>query len=133
MVQVGLFYDLRNPPGWQRPWRDFYPQMLDRIVAAEELGCDAAWFTEHHFFEDGYLTQPLTFAAAVAARTKRMRVGTGIVLGALRRPVQLAEEAVVVDLISGGRVELGIGAGYRIPEYEAFGQDLAKRFMLTDR
>jgi alkanesulfonate monooxygenase SsuD/methylene tetrahydromethanopterin reductase-like flavin-dependent oxidoreductase (luciferase family) len=131
-VGVGLFFDLRNPPGWRRPWAHHYRDTLDRIAAAEAMGCDAVWFSEHHFFEDGYLPQPLTFAAAVAARTTSVRIGTAILLAALRRPIQAAEEATIVDLISDGRMELGIGAGYRLPEYEAFGADIARRMSLTD-
>ena len=65
-MQVGLFLDMRNPPQWERPWAAFYGDALDRIVEAEQLGIDSVWLTEHHFFEDGYLPQPLTFAAAIA-------------------------------------------------------------------
>jgi alkanesulfonate monooxygenase SsuD/methylene tetrahydromethanopterin reductase-like flavin-dependent oxidoreductase (luciferase family) len=131
VIQVGLFFDLRNPPQWKRPWPDHYRQTLDRIVAAEEMGCDAVWFSEHHFLEDGYLPQPLTLAAAVAVRTTRVRIGTAIVLAALRPPVLVAEEVALVDILSGGRVELGIGAGYVPSEYEAYGKDIGKRMTLT--
>jgi alkanesulfonate monooxygenase SsuD/methylene tetrahydromethanopterin reductase-like flavin-dependent oxidoreductase (luciferase family) len=131
-VKTGLFFDLRNPPRWQRPWADHYRDTLDLICAAEEMGADAVWFTEHHFQEDGYLPQPLTFAAAVAARTSTVRIGTAILLAALRHPRHTAEEAAVVDLVSGGRLELGIGAGFVQREYDAFGADLRRRYSLTD-
>ncbi|MEV6164899.1 LLM class flavin-dependent oxidoreductase [Streptomyces sp. NPDC052052] len=131
-MKTGLFFDLRNPPRWQRPWADHYRGTLDLIAEAEERGADAVWLTEHHFTEDGYLPQPLTFAAAVAARTSRVRIGTGILLAALRHPRHTAEEAAVVDLVSGGRLELGIGAGFSRREYDAFGADLRRRYSLTD-
>lgn len=131
-MRVGLFLDLRNPPPWLRPWAGFYERVLEGCVDAEAQGADAFWFTEHHFLEDGYLPQPLTFAAAVAARTRRARVGTAVLLAALRHPVHVAEEAAVVDLVSGGRLELGFGAGYRDVEYAAFGADIQRRMGLTD-
>lgn len=129
---IGLFFDLRNPPRWQRPWSDFYGRQLDLIAEAEHQGADAVWFTEHHGTDDGYLSQPLTFAAAAAARTSRLRIGTAVLLAALRHPRHVAEEAAIVDLVSAGRLELGIGAGFVAHEYAAFGADLARRYRLTD-
>jgi alkanesulfonate monooxygenase SsuD/methylene tetrahydromethanopterin reductase-like flavin-dependent oxidoreductase (luciferase family) len=132
-VKLGLFLDLRNPPAWRRPWVDHYAATLDLVAEAERLGADAVWVTEHHLFEDGYMPQPLAFLAAVAARTSRVRLGTAVLLAALRHPRHVAEEAAVVDLVSAGRLELGIGAGYRVPEYDAFGVDIGRRMTLTDR
>ncbi len=132
LVRVGLFLDLRNPPGWQRPWADHYRQTLEYVEEADRLGIGSFWLSEHHFFEDGYLTQPFTMLAAMAGRTKTARLGTAIVLAALRHPQHLAEEAILVDLVSGGRLEIGFGAGYRVPEYEAFGADISRRYTLTD-
>jgi alkanesulfonate monooxygenase SsuD/methylene tetrahydromethanopterin reductase-like flavin-dependent oxidoreductase (luciferase family) len=129
-MKVGIYLDLRNPPGWRRPWGAHYARALDRVTEAERLGIDAVWLTEHHLFEDGYLPQPLTFAAAVAARTSRVRIGTAIVLAPLRPALDVAEQAAIVDLVSGGRMELGLGAGYRVPEFEAFGSDHGRRFRL---
>jgi alkanesulfonate monooxygenase SsuD/methylene tetrahydromethanopterin reductase-like flavin-dependent oxidoreductase (luciferase family) len=131
-VKLGIYLDLRNPEPWRRPWPDHYAQGLARATEADRLGIDAVWLSEHHLFEDGYLPQPLTFAAAVAARTERVRIGTAVLLAALRHPRHVAEEAAVVDLVSGGRLELGIGAGYVVPEFEAFGADHAARYRATD-
>lgn len=131
--KLGLFLDLRNPPSWRRPWAQHYQASLDLVTEAERLGAHSVWATEHHFFEDGYLPQPLTFLAAAAARTTRMRLGTAVVLAALRHPRHVAEEAAIVDLVSAGRLELGIGAGYRRAEYEAFGADIRRRMTLTDQ
>ncbi len=103
-VQVGLFFDLRNPVQWARPWSELYGRTLELLEGAEAMGLRSAWFTEHHLFDDGYLPQPLTFAAAVAARTSRITIGTGVLLAALRPAPLVAEEAALVDQLSGGRL-----------------------------
>jgi alkanesulfonate monooxygenase SsuD/methylene tetrahydromethanopterin reductase-like flavin-dependent oxidoreductase (luciferase family) len=131
-MEFGIFVDGRNPPGWQRPWTEHYAALLDRIARAEALGAGAVWLSEHHLFEDGYLPQPLTLAAAIAVRTTRLRIGTAILLPALRHPMHIAEEAALVDALSGGRVELGFGAGYGATEYAAFGVDIRERYKRTD-
>lgn len=130
-VRVGIYFDMRNPPRWRRPWVDHYRQALERTEEAERLGIDSVWLSEHHFFEDGYLPQPMTMAAALAARTSRVRIGTAILVAPLRPAVQIAEDAALVDILSGGRMELGLGAGYRVPEYAAFGADMARRYTDT--
>ena len=88
-MRVGIFADLRNP-SQEVPWADFYAQALERYERADELGIDSIWFSEHHLFDDGYLPQPLTVAAAVAARTSRIAVCTGVVIAPLRPAVELA-------------------------------------------
>jgi len=131
-MRVGLYFDLRNPPAWPTDWSRLYGFTLEVCEEAERLGCHSIWLTEHHLFDDGYLPQPLTMAAAVAARTGTVRIGTGIVIAPLHHPVEIAEQAAVVDIISSGRVDVGLGAGYRVPEFELFGADLARRYSLTD-
>jgi len=120
-VNVGLYLDLRNPERWRRPWSDVYREALELCAEGERLGADSVWLTEHHFFDDGYIAQPLTFAAAVAARTTRVRIGTAIYIAGLRPAPHILEEAAIVDLLSGGRLDLGLGAGYRVPEFERYG------------
>ncbi|QDN85752.1 LLM class flavin-dependent oxidoreductase [Streptomyces sp. RLB3-6] len=132
-MEIGIVLDLRNPAQWERSWKDHYARSLELCEEADRLGMGGLWFTEHHAFDDGYLPQPLTFAAAVAARTSRARIGTSVLLAALRHPVQLAEEAALVDLISGGRLELGLGAGYRVHEYNMFDAEFTKRYTSTER
>jgi alkanesulfonate monooxygenase SsuD/methylene tetrahydromethanopterin reductase-like flavin-dependent oxidoreductase (luciferase family) len=131
-VRLGFYFDLRNPAPWARPWPEVYGRALDLVVEAERLGAASVWFSEHHLFTDGYLPQPLTFAAAAAARTSRVRIGTAVLLAALRPAALVAEEAAVIDQLSGGRLELGIGAGYSVPEYELYNADITKRYGLTD-
>lgn len=131
-MKVGLYTDLRNPPQSHVPWPEFYARRLERMVEAERMGFGAAWVSEHHMFEDGYLPQTLTFLAALAARTNRMRLGTAILLAPLRPSLQIAEEAAIVDLISGGRLELGLGAGYHPREFTAYGADIRQRYRLLE-
>ncbi|HEX4661136.1 MAG TPA: LLM class flavin-dependent oxidoreductase, partial [Streptosporangiaceae bacterium] len=101
-------------------------------VDAERRGADAVWLTEHHGFEDGYLPQPLVLAAALATATRSMRIGTAVLLAPLRHELHVAEEAALVDVLSAGRLELGLGAGYVRPEFEAFGADEAMRYRTTE-
>jgi alkanesulfonate monooxygenase SsuD/methylene tetrahydromethanopterin reductase-like flavin-dependent oxidoreductase (luciferase family) len=131
-MNVGLCFDLRNPPEWPQDPARLYGFTLEMCEEAERLGAHSVWLSEHHLFDDGYLPQPLTMAAAVAARTSRIRIGTAILIAPLRPAAQIAEETAVVDLLSGGRVDLGLGAGYRVPEYELFGADLGHRYAITD-
>lgn len=130
-VRIGIYFDMRNPPQWRRPWVDHYRQALERTEEAERLGIDSVWLSEHHFFEDGYLPQPMTMAAALAARTSRVRIGTAVLVAPLRPAVQIAEDAALVDVLSNGRMDLGLGAGYRVPEFAAFGADMARRYADT--
>jgi alkanesulfonate monooxygenase SsuD/methylene tetrahydromethanopterin reductase-like flavin-dependent oxidoreductase (luciferase family) len=130
-MRLGLYYDLRNPAaagGATRPWDRVYAAALDRIAWADEAGIGAIWVTEHHGFADGYLPAPLTFCAAVAARTRRARIGTAVVVSPLMPDIALAEQAAVVDIISAGRLELGLGAGWREAEFAPFGADYARRY-----
>jgi alkanesulfonate monooxygenase SsuD/methylene tetrahydromethanopterin reductase-like flavin-dependent oxidoreductase (luciferase family) len=130
-MRVGLYYDLRNPPGWRRDWAQLYARTLEQIERAEALGIGSVWVTEHHLFEDGYLSQPLQFCAAIAARTRSVRIGTAVILAPLHPAIDIAEQAAMVDIIS-GRLELGLGAGYRVPEFGVYGQDVSRRFRLLE-
>ena len=131
-VKVGLYFDLRNPHAWRQDPARLHGFTLEAIEEAEHLGVDSIWLSEHHLFSDDYVAAPLTFLAAAAARTSRVRLGTAVVLAPLHHAVEIAEQAAMVDLISGGRLELGLGTGYRIPEYELFGADPRRRYAQTD-
>lgn len=131
-MKLGIYLDLRNPPRWPSPWADHYRATIDLVVDAERRGADAVWLTEHHGFEDGYLSQPLVLAAALAERTRAIRIGTAVLLAPLRHELHVAEEAALVDVLSGGRLELGLGAGYVRPEFEAFGADEGARYQTTE-
>jgi alkanesulfonate monooxygenase SsuD/methylene tetrahydromethanopterin reductase-like flavin-dependent oxidoreductase (luciferase family) len=131
-VKVGVYFDVRNPPQWRQDPSRLYGFTLEACEEAERLGASSAWFSEHHLFDDDYLSSPLTFAAAAAARTTRIRLGTAILIAPLHHPAEIAEQAAVIDLISGGRLDLGLGAGYRIPEFELFEAPLQERYTRTD-
>jgi alkanesulfonate monooxygenase SsuD/methylene tetrahydromethanopterin reductase-like flavin-dependent oxidoreductase (luciferase family) len=132
-MRFGVYFDLRNPPGWRQDWARLYSFTLELCEEAERLGADSAWFSEHHMFEDGYLPQPLTVVAAAAVRTRRIRLGTAVLIAPLRRAIHLAEEAAVVDILSDGRLDLGLGAGYRQPEFDTYGAKIEDRYHATDQ
>ncbi len=117
----GLWYSLRNPAQWSRPYPEIYAQTLRQIAWAETIGYDDVWLTEHHFCEDGHAPSILPLAAAVAARTTRIRIGTSVLLLPLYHPVRVAEDAATIDIISNGRFELGVGVGYRPQEFKGLG------------
>ncbi|MFN2539397.1 MAG: LLM class flavin-dependent oxidoreductase [Mycobacteriales bacterium] len=131
-MRLGLYLDFRNTPSRPRPWADHYAQWLQRVVDAEAAGADAVWLTEHHFFDDGYLPQPWLMAAAIAARTTRVRIGTAVSLLTLRPALETAEQVALVDAMSGGRVEAGFGVGYRKAEYQAFHGEFKRRYAVFE-
>lgn len=126
-LTFGYLFDFRNPPAWRRPWEALYADTLDVIAETEKLGFAGAWLPEHHLAEDGYLPSPMVALAAVAARTRTMRIGTGVALGPLYNPVRFAEDAAVLDILSGGRLDLGLAIGYRKRETAAMGVDFTRR------
>ncbi len=119
-VKVGYQLDFRNPPGSGRSFKDLYAEMLSQAQACDTAGFDSIWLTEHHFTDDGYLPSMMPVAAAIAARTTRVAIGTYVLLAPFQHPVKLAEDAAVVDVISGGRLRLGLGLGYRAEEFAGF-------------
>ena len=126
MVRVGLLYDLANPPEWNREPAELYRYELEQAVRAEQLGIDGIWVTEHHFTH-GYICSPLLFLTALATRTTAVRLGTAVLLPVLYHPVRLAEDIAILDVLSNGRVELGVGIGSVFQEYECFGVNPKER------
>lgn len=131
-VTFGLWYDFRNPTAWRRPFGQMYREYLDQIAGAEDVGFNSVWLTEHHFCEDGYTPSPLVIAGAIGERTRTMRIGTNLIVLPLHNPVRIAEDAATLSLLTGGRFDLGVGIGYRQPEFEAFGRELKFRPSLLE-
>ncbi len=127
----GAWMELRPGLGRQ-PDPSFYAECLEEAALVEELGLAAVWGSEHHAVEDGHLSQQLPFLAAVAARTSRIQLGTGVLLLPLYRPRDVAEQAGVVDLIAGGRLVLGLGNGYVEQEFDAFDTERPRRGQLME-
>ncbi len=131
-VNFGLWYDFRNPPPSTVSFEALYDASLEQIGWAETLGFDSVWLTEHHFCADGYTPSPLVIAAAIGARTRRMRIGTNLMLLPLADPVRLAEDAATLSILTGGRFDLGVGLGYRQLEFDYFGRKLSQRPSLME-
>jgi putative FMN-dependent luciferase-like monooxygenase len=105
-----------------------YRLATEQILHAERCRFESAWIAQHHFHEDeGGLPAPFVFLAHVAVQTSRIRLGTGIVTLPLELPIRVAEDAAVLDLMSGGRLEVGVGGGGNLSSYAAFGQNSAER------
>lgn len=124
---IGLLFSFRNPEYNRLPWDEFYRNELGLTVYAEELGFDTVWLTEHHFIDDGYSPSLFVIGGAIAAQTKKIRIGTYIVLMPLHDAVFVAEDATAIDIISGGRFDLGLGLGYRPGEFTGLGISMKER------
>src|SRR4029450_5043275 len=105
----------------------YYREALEEVTRAEELGFDSVWMEEHHSVTNHYWPSPLTVLAGFATRTSRMMLGTDIIVAAFHHPVRLAEDVAMLDVISGGRITLGIAIGYKPDEFALYGVDLEKR------
>lgn len=104
------------------PAGERYRLVTEQIVHAEALGFESAWVAQHHFHEnEGGLPSPLVFLAHVAQRAQRIRLGTGVVTLTMENAIRVAEDAAVLDLLSGGRLEIGLGTGGTAESFEAFG------------
>ncbi len=127
-----LRFDLRKAPFSPTPHAALYAAALEMAEYADARGFDAITISEHHAVEDGFLSAPIVLAAALAARTKRLRITISALLATLYDPVKLAEDLAVLDLTSGGRVSTTLGMGYRPEEYASFGKNYAERGKLLD-
>jgi probable F420-dependent oxidoreductase len=125
-VKFGLYSSIANPPRGDR-----LDRCIDEVIAeaqlAEASGFDSCFFGEHHQDKDGFLPSPLIVATAVAAQTRRLRVGTSVILLPLHHPVRVAEDVITLDLVSKGRVILGVGVGYQPADFRAFAVPMEHR------
>jgi alkanesulfonate monooxygenase SsuD/methylene tetrahydromethanopterin reductase-like flavin-dependent oxidoreductase (luciferase family) len=122
-MEFGTFLLLQSPSA--RPSPEMYARGIEIAQAAEMLGFRNVWLAEHHFSTYGYLSRPTQLAAFIAAKTTRLRVGTAVIVVPLHHPLVIAEEIATLDLLAGGRLDVGLGRGYQPYEFERFGLDLA--------
>ncbi len=121
-MELDLFYELAVPAFAGRSERQVYDETLEEIALADQLGFGTVWLTEHHFMpEYAHGSAPDLVLAAAAQRTRRIRLGQGIVPLPYHHPLKVAERAATLDILSGGRLELGFGRGFSPKEYAAFG------------
>ena len=124
-MRISLFHLPSFFPEFHASDEQFYLDMLSETDQAEALGFHSVWFAEHHFYHyGGHLPSVPVIGAAVAQRTKNIRIGSGIALLPLQDPIRLAEEYAMLDCLSGGRLEFGIGRGFQKGEYDAFERDM---------
>ena len=131
-LRFGVAYDFRNPPDSGVSDRACYAEIMEQVRWLDGLGADLVWFTEHHFVDDGYLPSWVPVAGAMAAVTSRVTFGTDVCLLPFNNPVRLAEDLAVLDCLSGGRVEVGLGMGYAPHEFRGFGVPVSRRVSLMD-
>lgn len=124
MVDVSLFSVLECPPG--RPPELVYADTLRLFAEAETLGFRGAWVAEHHFSDYGTLGGPAVFLSALAARTQKLRLGVAVSILPFHDPIRIAEDYAVVDVISGGRLDFGVGRGYQPKEFAGFGVSMGE-------
>ncbi|MBI1884715.1 MAG: LLM class flavin-dependent oxidoreductase [Chloroflexi bacterium] len=120
-MKFGQLHLFEHPLG--RTEKQIIDEQFDIMVRAEEFGFDSIWPAEHHFSEYGYCASPAVTLAALAVKTQRVRLGSGVVVLPLNHPVRVAEDYAILDLLSGGRVDLGVGRGYQPHEFVGYGVD----------
>src|SRR3954453_4911090 len=116
-MRFGVQFRPQAPPDGARIV-ERWEEVIEASVIAEEAGFDGVFVPEHHMMADGYPPSPWAGLGAIAARTKRVHVGTGVYLLPLRHPLQAAEDAAMLDIVSNGRLRWGVGLGNYAPEYE---------------
>ncbi len=130
-MKFGLYSSIADPPrGEDLAGR--VEEVMEEAQLAEESGFDSIFFGEHHQDKDGFLPSPLIVASAVAGRTRRLNVGTSVILLPLHHPVHLAEDVLTLDVVSRGRIILGVGIGYQEADFRAFGVPMEDRVTLFE-
>ena len=110
-MRFGTFLLMQSPS--HRSSQEIYARGVEIAQAAESLGFGNIWLAEHHFSTYGYLSRPVQLATFIAAKTTRLRVGTAVIVVPLHHPLVVAEEIATLDLLAGGRVDIGLGRGYQ--------------------
>src|SRR5438105_1595472 len=125
-MKFGIFYELQLPRPWQAGDElQLYQNALTQLETADRLRYDYAWVVEHHFLEEySHSPSPESFLAAASQRTRNIRLGHGIFQLTTNHPARVAERIAVLDLLSNGRVEFGMGESASITELTPFGRDM---------
>lgn len=121
-MEFGVFLLMQSPAGL--PAQEIYARAIEIAELAEELGFAKVWVAEHHFLNYSYSSRPLVFLSHLAARTRRIRLGTAILPLSLHHPLVVAEELAMLDMLSGGRLEIGIGKGYQKYQFDRLSVDV---------
>ena len=118
-MDFGIFLLLQSPTA--KSHQEIFSRGTDLAKAADKLGFESVWCAEHHFSTYGYLSRPLMFASHLATQTEKIRVGSAVVVLPLHHPLIVAEEIATADLLSNGRLDIGLGRGYQVYEFERLG------------
>jgi luciferase family oxidoreductase group 1 len=122
-MKFGTFLLLQTPSA--KSPEHIFARAVELAQTADRLGMDSVWCAEHHFSTYGYLSRPLMFATHLASKTERIRVGSAVVVLPLHHPLVVAEDIATADLLTGGRLDIGLGRGYQTYEFERLGISLA--------
>ena len=122
----------RRLPGSDHSFSRMYAELIELAEIVETAGLDSVWVSEHHFVDDGYLSGSMPALGAIAALTNEIEIGTCVALAPFHHPVTLAENAATVDLLSSGRLTLGLGLGYRDEEFQGFERAKSDRVELLE-
>ena len=130
-MRLALRYDMRAP-AFGAPAADLYAASVEQCAWADRIGFETVYLAEHHGADDGYCPAPIVQASAILARTERMRVHFSALIAVLHHPIRLAEDLAVLDVLSGGRIEMTLGIGYRPHEYAMFDIPKARRVPILE-
>ncbi len=130
-MRYTLRYDMRAPD-FGAPAHELYRASIDQVAWADRLGFSSVYLAEHHGADDGYGPAPMIQGAAMMAVSEHIRVHFSALLAVLHDPIRLAEDLAILDLVSGGRVDVTLGLGYRPHEYRMFGIDKRRRVAILE-
>ncbi len=130
-MKFGMLHFFEHPAGGKSE-RQIFREQLDCMRAAEDMGFDSIWVPEHHSTEYGFSASPMVTLAAIASVTKRIRLGSGVLVLPFNDPIRVAEEGAMVDLMSDGRLDLRVGRGFQPIEYQGFTVDQSKSREIFD-
>ena len=130
-MEFGIF-NLMGSRDPEKPTAEIFAEVAEQTRLADELGYTIAWFAEHHFSNYCLCASPLMMVAHCASITKKIRLGTAVIVLPLYNPARLAAEIATADALSNGRLMLGVGAGYQPYEFERFGVDIKANLEMTE-